>query len=262
MRFSILGHMEVHDGVSLVDGPSANKVRTILATLLVRANTVVSVDTLIEELWGEIPPRSALCALRVYVSQLRKFLAAHDGTPPRCRLVTQPPGYRLEVDEGGLDVIDFEQLCAAGRKSWAEGSLELAAKYYQEALSLRRGPILGDLRMGPVLEGARLRLEETWLAALERRVDVDLQQGRHLDLVGELRELVTEHPHNERLGARLMIAMYRSGRTGDALRAYRALRDSHIEQLGVEPGHELQLVQQAVLAADNEALARTDLWTL
>jgi DNA-binding SARP family transcriptional activator len=128
------------------------------------------------------------------VSQLRKFLAAHDGTPPGCRLVTQPPGYRLDVEEGGLDVADFEQLCAAGRKSWAEGSLELAAKYYEEALSLRRGPILGDLRMGPVLEGAGLRLEEMWLAALERRIDVDLHLGRHLDLVGELRELVTEHP--------------------------------------------------------------------
>lgn len=262
MRFALLGNLEVHDGTATVEGPGANKVRTILATLLVRANTIVSVDTLIEELWGDVPPPTALCALRVYVSQLRKFLAAHDGTPPGCRLVTQPPGYRLDVDEGGLDVADFEHLCAAGRKSWAEGSLELAAKYYQEALSLRRGPILGDLRMGPVLEGAGLRLEEMWLAALERRIDVDLHLGRHLDLVGELRELITEHPLHEGLGARLMIALYRSGRTGDALRVYRTVRTSLVEELGIEPGHEVQLVQQAILAADNEALARADLWTL
>jgi DNA-binding SARP family transcriptional activator len=262
MRFALLGNLEVHDGTAIVDAPGANKVRTILATLLVRANTIVSVDTLIEELWGDVPPPTALCALRVYVSQLRKFLAAHDDAPPRFRLVTQPPGYRLDVEDGGLDVTDFEHLCASGRKAWAEGSLEVAAKYYREALTLRRGPILGDLRMGPVLEGAGLRLEEMWLAALERRIDVDLHLGHHLDLVGELRALVTEHPLHEGLGARLMIALYRSGRTGDALRAYRTLRTSLVDELGVEPGHEVQLVQQAILAADNEALARADLWTL
>src|SRR3954465_6652781 len=134
MRFALLGNLEVHDGTAIVDGPGANKVRTILATLLVRANTIVSVDTLIEELWGDVPPPTALCALRGYVSQLRKFLAAHDRTPPRSPLAApqgpppgspllpQPPGYRLDVDEGGLDVADFEHLCAAGRKSWAEGS--------------------------------------------------------------------------------------------------------------------------------------------
>lgn len=261
MRFALLGNLEIHDGSSIVAGPRANKVRTILATLLVRANTVVSVDTLIEELWGEVPPVTALSALRVYVSQLRKFLAEWGGTPG-CALVTQPPGYLLQVGEGGLDLTDFEQLCAAGRKSRAEGAQELAAKFYREALALRRGSILGDLRMGPVLEGAHLRLEEMWLATLERRIDVDLHRGHHLDLVGELRALVVEHPLHEGLGARLMIALYRSGRTGDALRAYRNMRDSLVEELGVEPGHEAQLVHQAILAADNEALARADLWTL
>lgn len=260
MRFGLLGPLEISNG-SRVIPLRAHKVRTVLATLLVRESMVVSVDTLIRELWGDIPPPTALGALRVYVSELRKFLA-DVGTPPRCRVVTQHPGYRLEVDESGLDIVDFEQLCGQGRRAWAEGSLELAAKYYQEAVSLRRGPVLGDVRMGPVLEGAALRLEETWMAVLQRRIDVDLRLGRHLDLIGELRELLAEHPLYEDLWLRLMIALYRSGRTGDALRTYRSVRDLLMAELGVEPGQELQLVQQAILAADTAAIVdRMDLWT-
>jgi len=247
MRFAILGPVEFHDGAAF-NTPRANKLRTLLATLLVRANTVVSVDALMNELWGTQTPPSALRALRVYVSQLRKMLAASDGSGDT--IVTQPPGYRLEVTPGSLDALDFEALCASAREAWTSGNSELAADEYRAALRLWRGPALADVRTGPVLSGAAMRLDEAWITAVERRIDADLRLGRHRDLVSELRGLVADHPMNEGLHARLMVALYRSGRTRDALEVYQVVRKHLMEELAVEPGAELRQIHRAVLQAD------------
>jgi DNA-binding SARP family transcriptional activator len=198
----------------------------------------------------------------VYVSQLRNVLTALDTDQAGPRLVTHQPGYRLVIDPSSLDITEFKRRCEQGRQAAAEGCFDLAAQHYHRALSLWRGPALADVRTGPLLAGVALRLEEAWLAALARRIDLDLRLHRHLDLVAELRELTAEHPLNENFQARLMIALYRSGRTSEALAVYRGVRDSLVNELGVEPNVSLQRVHQAVLSSDNNALEHFDQWTL
>ncbi|WP_222720267.1 BTAD domain-containing putative transcriptional regulator [Actinomadura sp. HBU206391] len=234
----------------------------MLAVLLVSDNSVVSVSALTRELWEDLPPRTALQALRVYISQLRRVLGRLGDGPTLPRLVTQPPGYRLQIEPGSLDIMEFDRLCGKGRQSGSEQRFELAAHHYRRALGLWRGSALSDVRGGPLLDGAALRLEEGWLAALARRIDLDLRLGRHLDLVAELKGLTTEHPLNESLQARLMIALCRSGRTGEALGVYRRVRRSLVEQLDVEPNQELRRVHQAVLSSDDRIFEQVDLWAL
>jgi SARP family transcriptional regulator, regulator of embCAB operon len=243
IRFSILGPVEVRDRQHSLT-PNARKVRTLLAALLVRRDAVVSVETLTDELWGHEPPPTALRALRVYVSQLRKVLASAE---PGSMIVTQAPGYRIELAAGSLDVLDFEEHCQQARRAVDGGHLEFAAREYGRALELWRGPALADVRSGPVVSGAALRLDEARMAALERRVDIDLALGRHRDLIGELRGLVTDHPLNESINARLMVALHRSGRTREALEVYRGVRRHLMEELGCEPGEELREAQRSVL---------------
>jgi DNA-binding SARP family transcriptional activator len=243
IRFSILGPVEVHDGQHGLT-PNARKLRTLLAALLVRRDAVVSVEALTDELWGHEPPPTALRALRVYVSQLRKLLAP---AGPGSMIITQPPGYRIELAAGSLDVQDFEDHCRQARRAESGGYLELAAREYGRALELWRGPALADVRSGPVVSGAALRLDEARMATLERRVDIDLALGRHRDLIGELRGLVTDHPLNESINARLMVALHRSGRTREALEIYRGVRRHLREELGCEPGEELREAQRRVL---------------
>ncbi|MGI5519971.1 AfsR/SARP family transcriptional regulator [Micromonospora sp. CA-259024] len=244
----LLGPLEI-----VVDGEEVplpqRKLRQLLAALLIRANTTASNELLIRELWGDRPPPTALAALRVYVSQLRKFLVRHS-LEGRCTLGTRAPGYRMQVADGILDVALFEQQCARALASAEAGHLELASQTYHEALALRRGPALEDLRDSPVLAGAALQHDEAWATALKRRIDLDLMLGRHLELVGELRRLVVEDPLNEVFCARLMVALYRSGRSGDALAFYRRTRAKLIEELGIEPGLDLRLAHQAVLTDD------------
>lgn len=262
VRFGLLGPLSV----SYLDRdvtPGAQKLRVLAATLLVRQGTVVPVDVLIHELWGDAPPRTALQALRVYVSQVRQVLArlggGHGSLP---MLVTQPPGYRLDVDARSLDVADFDRLCRLGQRAVEQHCPEAAVEQYRRALALWRGPALADVRVGPVLESAALRMEERGIAALKRRIDLDLRLHRHGDLVPELRGLTVEHPHNESLHARLMVALHRSGRTGDALGVYRCLRDLLVEDLGIEPSRQVQQVHQAILNSDHQAIEQADLWTL
>lgn len=262
MRFGILGPIEVSSGETVLT-PSAAKQRVLLAVLLVAGNSVVSVDALIEELWGDDPPRTALQAVRVYVSQLRQMLAGlagPDGSGPA--LLTRPPGYVLDLGDGLLDTSEFERLCEQGRRASQDGHLETAADLYRNALSLWRGPALYDVAAGSRLAGAAVHLQEQWITAVKRRIDVDLQLNRHMDIVAELRSLISAHPYHEGLHARLMIALYRSGRSGEALSVYRSLRRNLTDELGIEPNHRLQQVHQAVLTADYRLLEQDDLWTL
>lgn len=259
-RLGILGPLQVCVNGEEVPLPQA-KLRILLATLAVRENKVVSIGTLIQELWGEQAPPTALRALRVYVSQLRKFFARHN-LATDIRLVTQSPGYRLIITPGVLDRHEFEQHCDIARLLTLDQP-EAASRHYRQALALSRGPALADVRTGSsALEAAGQWLDEMRLSVLTRCIDLDLRLGRHLDVVSELTAQAADHPLNEGLHSRLMIALYRCGRTGDALGVYRSIRDLMVGELGTEPGLEIRRVQQAVLSRDHTALEGSDLWTL
>lgn len=245
----LLGPLEIM--VDSVEVPLAQrKLRQLLATLLIRPNATVSNEALIRELWGDRPPATALAALRVYVSQLRKFLIRYDLDGRWCTLRTRAPGYQLQVNDGIIDTVCFDRLCALAAESAEAGHHELASKQYREALALRRGPTLEGLRESTALSGTALQYDEAWMTALKRRIDLDMQLGRHLELVGELSRLVAENPLSEGFCARLMLVLHSSGRSGDALASYRRTRGQLIEELGIEPGLELRMAHQTVLADD------------
>jgi predicted ATPase/DNA-binding SARP family transcriptional activator len=236
MQFRILGPLEVAEGDCLVSLAAAQ--RSLLAVLLLSANEVVSADRLIEELWGEKVPESGRTALQVRVSQLRKALGGAGG-----RIATRAPGYLLRVDRDELDLHCFERLVSEADR--AEPAV--AAAKLREALGLWRGAPLVDLSFASFAQPAIRRLEELRLAALEKRIEADLELGRHADLVGELEALVEEHPLREHLRAQLMLALYRCGRQADALAAYQNARRVLVEQLAVEPSVPLRQLEQAIL---------------
>jgi DNA-binding SARP family transcriptional activator len=239
MEFQILGPLEVRDegGNSLALG--APKQRALLALLLLHANEPVSVDRLIDELWGEHPPRTAAKSLQVYVSGLRKLL------PPET-LLTRPSGYMLRVAEDELDLARLDRLQAQARQAEPARAAELL----REALALWRGPPLADFAYEPWALAEIARLEELRLAALEERVEADLALGRHTELVGELDALVTRHRLRERTRSQLMLALYRSGRQAEALAAYQEGRRALVEELGIEPSRGLQELERAILRQD------------
>jgi predicted ATPase/DNA-binding SARP family transcriptional activator len=203
--------------------------RALLGYLLLRANEVVAQDRLVDALWGESPPASAVTALHGYVSRLRRLLG--DG-----RLDTRPPGYVLHVGSDELDLDRFRALVDQDR--------------HKEALALWRGPPLDDLAFHDFAQSEIARLEELRLSAVEGRFERELADGRHADVVGELAGAVRAHPLRERLASQLMLALYRSGRQADALAAYRDARATLVEELGLEPGEELKVLERRILAHD------------
>ena len=180
--------------------PSAGKPRQVLALLALRADRVVPVPVLLEEVWGQRLPRSAMTTLQTYVLQVRRRLAA--ALPGGCAkdvLVTRYGSYLLRLGTGGIDAREFERLAAEGNVAYEAGDHRVAATRYRTALELWQGPALVDVPAGPYLELEILRLEEMRSAVLERRIDVDLRLGRHTALVPELRELVSRQPRQQPL---------------------------------------------------------------
>jgi DNA-binding SARP family transcriptional activator len=239
LEFRILGALEAHeDGEPVpLGGP---KQRALLAILLLSDNEPVSVDRLVDELWGERPPGTAAHSIEVYVSRLRKVLG------PRV-ISTQRPGYRVEVEPGQLDLHRFEQLAAEGRGSLAAGDAVTAVARLREGLGLWRGPPLTDFTFEPFAQSAIARLEELRLAALEDRIDADLALGHHAQVIGELEALVERHPLRERLRGQLMLGLYRAGRQAEALEAYARTRAALVDELGIEPSPALQRLERAIL---------------
>jgi DNA-binding SARP family transcriptional activator len=242
MEFRILGPLEAWDAGREValGGP---KPRALLAALLLRPNEVVPTYRLIDELWGDDSPEDADAALRVNVSRLRRALASD-------ALTTRPPGYLLRVEPGALDLQLFERLAEEGRSMLARGLAADASVRLGEALSLWRGPALADFAYESFAQAAIVRLEEIRLVVIELRIEADLALGRHDELVGELEALVEEHPFRERLREYLMTALYRSGRQAEALQAYQGARRTLVDELGIEPGTELQRLEGAILRQD------------
>jgi DNA-binding SARP family transcriptional activator len=234
--FRILGPLEVMDetGPLLLGG---QKQRSVLALLLLEAPRPVSTDRLLYALWGEQPPRTALTSLQNFISQLRKTVGADV-------LITKPPGYALAIRPEQLDLERFRQLVAEARSAPEAGE---RASILQRALNLWRGPPLADVEFEAFAQSEITRLEEERLAALEERIDADLEAGRHGELTGELESLVDRYPVRERLRAHLMLALYRSGRQAEALNVYQDARRTLVEQLGIEPGRDLQELHGAIL---------------
>jgi YVTN family beta-propeller protein len=238
MEFRILGPLEVCEGEQLRE-VGGGRQRKLLAILLLRANEILSTDRLIDELWGATPPDTALKALQGHVSQLRKVLGSEV-------LVTQSPGYVLRVDPEQVDAYRFEELLERARHAEPKEASELC----REALALWRGPALTDFAFEDFARSEVARLTELRFAALEEQIDADLELGRHADVVSELQAIVARYPLRERLRGQLMLALYRSGRQAEALEVYQDARRTLVDELGLEPGEELQRLQRAILAHD------------
>ena len=211
--------------------------------LALELNRTVSMDRLIEGLWGEQAPASAPKLVQLYVSQLRKLLGAE------AEIVTRGRGYELRLAAERVDAARFEGLVAEATD--ADGP---AARLAREALALWRGAALADVADEPFAAAEISRLEELRLRAAELAVEGDLAAGRHRELVGELEALVAAHPLSERLHAQRMLALYRSGRQAEALAAYRHARRVLVDEIGVEPGPELRELHEAILHQDAAAL--------
>jgi DNA-binding SARP family transcriptional activator/class 3 adenylate cyclase len=230
----------------LADGESfqlgKGKQRALLARLLLDVGNTVSVERLIDDLWGERAPETAAKMVQVYVSQLRKRL-------PTPHVVTRAPGYAIDLAGAELDLHRFEELLAAGRAALRSGRAEEAARDLGTALALWRGPALAEFSE-PFARTEEARLEELRLVCVEERIEADLALGRHGDLVGELEALVERHPLRERLRSQLMRALYGAGRQAEALNAYRAYRERLAEELGIEPSVALKDLERRVLQQD------------
>ena len=246
-EFRILGPLEVVANGQLVALGGA-KQRAVLAILLLRAGRVVSRDWLIEQLWDGRPPQSAVNTLYSYVSHLRGALE-----PQRPRgatfelLVTRTPGYLLRLGPEQLDAAQFEALLQEGSAALEAGDPDRAVAKLNAGLGLWRGPVLAEFADAAFAQGEIARLEELRLVAVETRIEADLALGRHAKLVGELESLIGEHRLRERLRSQLMLALYRSRRQADALRAYQDMRVLLNEQLGIDPSADLKQLHENIL---------------
>jgi DNA-binding SARP family transcriptional activator/Flp pilus assembly protein TadD len=243
MEYRVLGSLEVLDdsGQRLpLGGP---RQQAVLGTLLVRAGQTVPLQRLVDELW-ETPPETAAKTVQIYVSRLRRLLAAG-------AIETRSGGYALVLDGDLLDLAQFELLAEEGRAALTRDDWEHAAVLLREALALWRGPALGGLPAEALRREAE-RIEELHLQVIEDRLEADLGCGHERDVIPELLALVAEHPFRERLCAQLMLALYRTGRQTDALDVYRGMRTRLAEELGLEPSAELRNLERRVLAQDPE----------
>lgn len=256
MDIDVLGTLAVREkGVSIT--PTAPKPRQVLALLALHADQVVPVSTLTEELWGAEPPRSARPTLQTYILQLRELItvALEDGTGDAAEdrrtakdvLLTVPGGYLLKSGEGTSDVREFDRLAGTGYRAMDAEDHPQAARLLREALSLWSGPALADVHTGSHLEMQAKRLEEGRLCALDQRIEADLRLGRHRELLAELTMLVSRYPTHESLCGQYMLALYRSGRRGEALDAYQRLRATLVRTLGLEPSGALGKLQRSIL---------------
>jgi SARP family transcriptional regulator, regulator of embCAB operon len=209
--------------------------------LAANANTMVSMDQLIDELWPNKPPSTVKTIVQTYVYQLRKLFGERSRSQPGARLLTtRPGGYLLTVPRETVDIFQFQSLMTRGQAALRFGKAAQAAELLRESLALWRGPVLADVNLGPDLRGLSVYLEEQRLEAISARIDADLADNRHGELVGELRRLVVGHRLHESFYIRLMQALHRCGRRGEALRVYQQLRAVLNQELGLEPSVEAQ----------------------
>jgi DNA-binding SARP family transcriptional activator len=258
MEFGVLGPLQVRSGDRTVQVGAAMQ-RVLLAGLLLHANQVVAVEQLIDYLWGQAPPPSARTTLQNYVMRLRRALAARPQRAADQLLVTRAPGYLIRLGPGPdeLDLDRFQRLVTRARACTAQEQFERAASLLREALALWRGPPLCDVVSETLRSRQVPRLEEQRLGALEARIDAELHLGLHAELVAELQGLVEEQPLREGFRAQLMLALYRCGRQAEALGVYRSTWRLLHDELGIQPGPELQRLHGAILVNES-ALALSE----
>ncbi|MFJ5643278.1 BTAD domain-containing putative transcriptional regulator [Streptomyces sp. NPDC093223] len=261
MDIGLLGALDVREnGVSIA--PTAPKPRQVLALLALRADRMVPVPALVEELWAGAPPRSARTTLQTYVLQLREHIAAAlrtgsgpgDAAAPSAKdvLTTLPGGYLLASGGGGSDIREFERLRELGCRAMDDEDFAGASRTLRQALDLWTGPPFADVHTGAHLAMEARRLEESRLCALDQRIEADLRLGRHRELLAELTVLTSRYRSHENLHAQFMLALYRSGRRGEALHVYQRLRTLLVRELGLEPSARLRRLQQSILTATAE----------
>ena len=242
MEFRILGPLSVWNEQGEVQIGAA-KQRALLVLLLLRRGDLVPTETLIDELWGDQPPATALKTVQVYVSRLRELLG--DGL-----IETRPGGYQLRLRPDDLDANRFEDQIGNARALLGDGHPDRAHTLLNHALALWRGPPLAEFRYENWARDEINGLEELRLVALEHRLEADLALGRHSKAVPELEALIREQPLRENLRRLLMLALYRSGRQAEALAAYRDARAALADELGLEPSKSLQQLETAILRHD------------
>jgi DNA-binding SARP family transcriptional activator len=247
MEFKILGTLEVTDG-RLSRTPTAPKIRQVLAVLLVRANHFVSVDSLMYELWGELPPPSALTTIHTYVHILRKQF--HKASTPTARLVTEQQGYVLQVHDEHLDATVFTRLAEQGGRLLERNRPGEAAQILRHALSLWRGPVASGVTAGRILQARAAHIEELRMQTIELWIQAEILLDRLRQIIPDLRSLVTSYPLNESLHAHLITALKQAGRRAEALDAYQRFRQVLDAELGLEPSQSLRQLQHALLVED------------
>ena len=243
ITFRVLGPLQVERSEHPVALGAAMH-RRLLGALLCRAGQAVRAETLINTIWYGSPPRTARKTLQVYVRRLRQAVGED-------RVRHGPAGYALGALPGEVDAARFTDLVARARTSRRDGDLSTASDLLRQGLGLWRGEPYADVMdlPGVVAEADRLAAER--LLAIEERAAVDLELGRHVELVTELTQLVRAHPYRERLRAYLMVALHRSGLRVEALATYRHGRDLLVDELGVEPAPDLRRLHEALLRGDD-----------
>ncbi|MER7312120.1 MULTISPECIES: AfsR/SARP family transcriptional regulator, partial [Streptomyces] len=247
MDFKALGPIQVVND-RLAYTPSAPKVKQVLALLVMRANQIVSLESILDELWGEALPRTAVTTAQTYIYQLRKDFIEKMGVDPKERLiVTAPPGYLLHTPEASLDTHHFVRLADQVQACHAAHDADGTIRWAEEALALWRGIPLADVPCGRTLRDYVSNLGERRVCIHKLRIQAAMDLGRYGELITDLRSLVMEHPYDEWFHAQLMLALGKAGRRGEALHVYHKVRRLLREELGLDPSQDLQRVQEEVL---------------
>ncbi|WP_052590584.1 AfsR/SARP family transcriptional regulator [Luteipulveratus mongoliensis] len=247
MRIRVLGPVEVLEGGDWHRVGGA-KCRAVLAALVAQAPASVSIDTLIDEVWGQSPPKTASTQIHGYVLRLRRLL---DDTCGKV-LVTAPPGYRLEVEPEEVDAQAASAGLADGASLLQAGAPDEAATVLTQALALWRGEPYADVDSSVLVQPRVERLRELRISLVETRFEAEIDAGRHAEVIGEVRDHIGAHPLREQPWQQLMLALHRSGRQADALQEYQRLRRLLIDELGVEPCASVQQLHEQILAGEVE----------
>lgn len=247
------------NGVSIL--PTAAKPRQVFALLALRANNVVPVSDLFEEIWGYRPPKSMSTTLQTYILHIRRVIndvlkrspgAATDSIDAKELLATCNNGYVLKTVTDEVDSKKFERLTRAGCQAIENNDAENGSDLISQGLALWRGNMLADLHVGPILAVESARFEEYRLIALERHITADLAMGHYMQVLDELYTLTARNPLHERFHAQFMIALCWSGQVSKALGTFQRLRSALVEELGIEPSPALQNLHSAILVSDPE----------
>jgi DNA-binding SARP family transcriptional activator len=241
----LLGPFEVRIGGGPPLHVGGMRQKALLAVLALHANEVVSMDRIVDELWGENAPAGAVHTVQVFVSRLRGALNEAAG-----QLATRPPGYLLELGADEVDADRCERLYAAARSALAAGDAARAAELLRETEALWRGPPLADFVYEPFAQATIGRLEELRVGCREELVEAELAQGRHADVISDVEALAREQPFRERPRRLLMLALYRCGRQAEALEAFKQARQMLVDELGLEPSPALRELEQSILRQD------------